>query len=70
MIQRVARVLAKGEANDPDKWRQFERGALDILTAMREPTEGMETAGVLPAMSRDPARTWTTMIDAALAEGE
>jgi hypothetical protein len=41
---------------------------LAALRAIREPSEAMEIAGVPPAMSRDPLRTYQAMIDAALTE--
>ena len=51
MIERIAFELARlqGWTHPQPLSRHYEH-ARAILVAMREPTEAMETAGVLPAM--------------------
>ena len=73
LIERVARVLAaaahssNAEGSDPsagDKvdlvWREHVNQALAVLHTMREPDQGMASAGDSDA--------WTRMVEAAIEE--
>lgn len=92
MIERVARELCAQEGGDPDRichgegksadktyseWRAYTSNARAVLTAMREPTEGMHDAGVAVTENQSIAHDkplptlrncYRAMIDAALAE--
>lgn len=79
MVEIVARAMmsvvreTSDERLDPEQFRKFARAA---IAAMREPTEGMQDAGVrAPEAIRpscdhevvvNPARIWRQMIDEAL----
>lgn len=85
-LERAARALARsscppgGEAQFPyvsaDEWEAKNWGdhvdaARAVLTAIRGPSEGMQTAGYGECHHpKDiPEHIWQTMIDTALAEG-
>jgi len=90
MIERVARALCNpaedpdrlggfhpmGTQLDDDEpwWKGYESAARRVLTAMREPTEGMLSDLPMhfdPPMGKQwsPASVWKRLIDVALAEG-
>jgi hypothetical protein len=73
LVQRIARVLAgaahssNAEGSDPSAgekvdlvWREHVNQALAVLRTMREPDDGMASAG--------DADVWRKMVEAALAE--
>lgn len=82
MIERVARVLAIEEDQDPDMlngavgvvWRLYEPHARALIAAMREPTPKMVAAGAEEDMwvqneGQDPQPgIWQAMIDEALRD--
>ena len=81
MIERVARAIAaeimeltadqRASFKFPDDCNgdTIDRArscAIDVIEAMREPTEDMEEAGYNNEVSRDPSTTWGRMVAAAL----
>jgi hypothetical protein len=83
MVERIARVLCVKEGVDPDAmrtregctlgqpcagWEEFASTAVDLLAAMREPTEVMLHEGW--RQSPQIGSAYTAMIEASMAEGE
>lgn len=71
MIERVARALARHSYLGETGWMFFvHRGiAIDVIKAMREPTDAMVNAGWKSDLDRDtPSELYNAMIDAALNE--
>jgi hypothetical protein len=73
LVERIARVLAgaalssNAEGSDPSAgekvdraWREHVNQALAVLHTMREPDEGMSTAGDVDM--------WRNMVEAAIAQ--
>ena len=88
-IERAARALCENPSEDPDelvmmmngqmwpRWRAEVWRVQAVLTAIREPSEEMETAGVMEGdwnrdnldLGDEAKKVWSAMIDAALKEG-
>lgn len=91
-IERAARAICVTFGYDPDKddevglgepgdvnWNMFEDHARAVLTALREPSEGMKEAGWFRFSCAHPDQAdadrgpeisiWQAMIDAALEQG-
>lgn len=66
------RQVVDGQCTNGDPgffvWRLYVDQAVAVLTAIREPSEGMVEAGRWPAEDDGPVACWTAMIDAALSE--
>lgn len=79
MRTRIARAICQADEQNggapwdwygSDKARSNYFDAADqVLSAMREPTEAMATAGKRCAIDYGPVACWRSMVDAALAEG-
>lgn len=80
-LERAARALAEADpqGRGVQYWRDYVPDARAVLTAIREPSEGMLEAGLDKARECTdnwqsvaaclPGHCWTAMIDAALGEG-
>jgi hypothetical protein len=70
-------ALAEELAEEDRVWPNYVADARAVLEAIREPSEAMETAGVMEGdwnrdnldLGDEVKKVWTSMIDAALKEG-
>jgi hypothetical protein len=76
-IERAARVLATANGvsalNLDRQWLNYADDVREVIAAIREPSEGMVTAGEMKtdtyySQDGDVARGWQAMIDAMLSE--
>ena len=71
-LERAARALAEvdPQGRGTQYWRDYVPDARAVLTAIRDPSEGMADAGSKAAAyhGEDGRPVWQAMIDAALSE--